>query len=262
MLRRIFYSNRIVLWAIVLNTLLIFVGGFWPGNEYFDVLDAAFTLFFLSEAIYKISREGWSHYWSDGWNRFDFIVIVLALPSLVNPFVDHNVPNNLLLALRSFRLFKSFKMLKFVPNVKDLLKGFKMAFKASFIVVLAFIILLVVFSILTSLLFGPLAPEYFGNPGISMYSIFRLFTVEGWYEMPDAIAANSNALAGTLARIYFSLLLFGGGIIGMSLINSVFVDAMTADNNDVLVEKLNAIEKKINKLMTQEENGEQKEGVD
>lgn len=93
-------------------------------------------------------------------------------------------------------------------------------------------VILIVFSIVTTFLFGDLAPTYFGNPGLSVYSLFRLFTIEGWYEMPEAIAANVGQTMAVFARIYFSILLFSGGIIGMSLVNSIFVDAMAADNND------------------------------
>ena len=48
--------------------------------------------------------------------------------------------------------------------------------------------------------------------------------------------------------MYFCLLLCGGGIIGMSFINSVFVDAMVEDNNDDMKEQLNRIEEKLEKL--------------
>ena len=41
---------------------------------------------------------------------------------------------------------------------------------------------------------------------------------------------------------------FMGGIIGMSLVNSIFVDAMAADNNDEVLEKLNQLEKKLDKM--------------
>jgi voltage-gated sodium channel len=81
-----------------------------------------------------------------------------------------------------------------------------------------------------------------------VYSIFRLFTIEGWYDMPEAIATNGGTTMAVLARIYFSILLFMGGIIGMSLVNSIFVDAMAADNNDEVLEKLNELEKKVDKL--------------
>jgi voltage-gated sodium channel len=212
------------------------------------ILDCLFTMLFLIEAIVKIRVRGFSGYWSDGWNRFDFILVLLALPSCINLFVDALPGTNILLSLRTMRAFKSFRMLKFIPNIDSLLNGVKLAFKASYIVAIGLIVLLVVFSIITTFLFGSVAPQYFGNPALSVYSIFRLFTIEGWYDMPEAIATNGGTTMAVLARIYFSILLFMGGIIGMSLVNSIFVDAMAADNNDEVLEKLNELEKKVDKL--------------
>ena len=63
--------------------------------------------------------------------------------------------------------------------------------------------------------------------------------------MPEAIAANSGTGMAVFARIYFSILLFIGGIIGMSLVNSIFVDAMVADNNDEVLKKLEELEQKL-----------------
>ena len=74
------------------------------------------------------------------------------------------------------------------------------------------------------------------------------FTVEGWYEVPDAIAVATSPLIGKISRLYFCLLLCAGGIIGMSFVNSVFVDAMAEDNNDNVIEQLNRIEKKLEEL--------------
>ena len=50
------------------------------------------------------------------------------------------------------------------------------------------------------------------------------------------------------AKVVFSLLLIFGGIIGMSLINSIFVDEMVSDNNDDVKQQLRAIEEKLDKL--------------
>ena len=137
---------------------------------------------------------------------------------------------------------------KFVPHIDSLINGVKLAFKASYIVAIGLIVLLVVVSIITTFLFESVAPQYFGNPALSVYSIFRLFTIEGWYDMPEAIAMNGGATIAVFARVYFSVLLFLGGILGMSLVNSIFVDAMAADNNDEVLEKLNELEKKLDEL--------------
>ena len=128
-----------------------------------------------------------------------------------------------------------------VPHISELLNGIKNAIQSSLLVCIAFVVLLLVVSISTTSLFGRVCPDHFGNTGISLYSIFRLFTIEGWYNLPDEIAAKGSSTIGVLARIYFSVLLFAGGILGMSLINSVFVDAIMADNNDDVKQELEEI---------------------
>ena len=245
---KLLLSERLMLIAILLNTCIIFIGGFFPGSVLTGVLDVCFTLLFLAEAGAKIRHLGWQEYWRNGWNRFDFVIVLLALPSLADPFVEGTTSTGVILAFRALRVFKSFRLFHFVPNVSRLISGVKLAMRSSFLVCIAFVVLLIIFSIMTSAIFGSYAPEYFGNPLLSVYSTFRLFTVEGWYEMPDAIAARGGAWAGVVARVYFSLLLFVGGIIGMSLINSIFVDAMTADNNDDVMKKLEQLEKKLDRI--------------
>lgn len=233
---------------VIINTSIMYIGGFYNESYIFVVLDSIFTLLFLVEAIVKIKTYGWKAYWSDGWNKFDFILVLCAMPSLLNLVADTGLSTNILLSFRTFRAFKSFRLFQFIPNIEYLIRGVKLACKASFVVVIAFLILLLVFSILTSTIFGSIAPEYFGDPATATYSIFRLFTIEGWYEMPDAIARNSQEGMSTFAKVYFSILLFAGGIIGMSLVNSIFVDAMAQDNNDEVMDKLKEIEKKIDEM--------------
>lgn len=247
--KRFFTNDIIMLVLVLINTGIIFISGFIPeqGGTLL-IIDSLFTLLFLLEAVVKIQVHGFSGYWSNGWNRFDFILVLLALPSCINVFGYDFPGTNILLSLRMMRAFKSFRLLKFIPNVDSLLNGIKLAFKASYIVAIGMIVFLLIFSIITTFLFGSVAPEYFGNPALSVYSIFRLFTIEGWYEMPEAIAANSGTAMAVFARIYFSILLFMGGIIGMSLVNSIFVDAMAADNNDEVLDKLSQLEKKLEKM--------------
>lgn len=249
-------NERIMLWAIVLNTIVMYVGGFWPDISFFELSDSLFTFVFICEAAAKIKTYGWKNYWQSGWNKFDFIVLLIALPSIVSPFIDHSMATNTILAMRSLRLFKSFKMLRFIPNIHKLLEGIKLALKASPLVFMAFAVFIIIFSILTSTIFGEIVPEYFGNPAVSLYSIFRLFTIEGWYEFPEAIAANGGQFLGVFARCYFSVLMFLGGMIGMSFVNSIFVDAMAEDDNNEIIEKLKQMERKLDTMTKNQFNEE------
>ena len=208
--------------------------------------------FFLVEALVKIRTYEWKNYWGDNWNKFDFIITLVAIPSLMNLFTETGLATNVLLSLRSLRIFKSFRLLKFIPNINGLLKGIGLAMKASLIVSIAFAVLLLIISILSSTLFGKTAPDLFGDPGLSLFTIIRLFTGDGWAEIPTQIAENSTEFTGRLVRILFAALFFLGGILGLSLVNSIFVDAMAGDNNDEVLQKLDELEKKIDTIKKDE----------
>ena len=105
--------------------------------------------------------------------------------------------------------------------------------KASVGVFIILFILLLTFAMGATLMFGEIAPEYFGDPIISTYSLFKVFTVEGWFEIPDKLAENPGAAhLINWMRLYFVAAVMVGGILGLSLANAIFVDEMTADNTD------------------------------
>lgn len=247
-LKSFFTNDRIMLSLVVVNTITIFIGGYFSASKLFVGIDSFFTLLFLAEAIVKINVYGWKEYWTDGWNKFDFIITLVAIPSLMNIFVETGFATNILLSLRTLRVFKSFRLLKFIPNINGLLKGIGVAVKTSFIVCVAFAILLLIISILSSTLYGKIVPELFGDPGSSLFTIFRLFTGDGWSEIPTEIAANSSELVGRLTKIVFAIIFFIGGILGLSLVNSIFVDALAGDNNDEVLRRIDELEKKIDNL--------------
>jgi len=144
---------------------------------------------------------------------------------------------------------KFFRFIKFFPNINDLIRGIQRALRASLVILMGFFVFVFIISVLSCFLYKDIAPEYFHNPMTSFYTIFRIFTVEGWYEIPDMIANNSTPSIGILSKIYFSVILLLGGIFGLSLVNSIFVDAMVSDNNDELERKINSLENKIDKLI-------------
>lgn len=246
--KSIFTNDKFILAIIILNTISIFIGGYFPESLAFRVVDSVFTILFLVEAIVKIRAVSFKTYWLDGWNRFDFVITIAALPSLLNLFIDGSIAMNVLLTFRVLRIFKSFRLFRFIPNISKILSGIKMAMKASFVVALGSGVLLLLLAILTSAIFGQIVPDYFGTPGAALFNTFRIFTIEGWYEIPEAISSLSSNAMGVFAKIYFAVMLFVCGILGMSLINSIFVDAAVSDNNDELIKKLDKMEDMIREL--------------
>jgi voltage-gated sodium channel len=240
---------------ILLNAVSLFVLSMYPASSRYDTvwfdIDYGCTAFFVIEALLKIRRFSWRGYWESGWNRFDFIIILVSLPAFIEPFMDVHGFSTILI-LRIGRLFRMLRLVNFIPNRDHLGAGIARALKASFGVLVGLFIINLVLSIGASFLFSHLAPEHFGTPFLSMYTMFKVFTIEGWYEIPDLLASRADGQEWAyLARMYFVVSVTIGGILGLSLANAVFVDEMTMDNTRDLEQKVDRLADEIHSLRTE-----------
>jgi len=248
-IKRIFINDHVILGVILLNTVVIYLQESGVSHPVIFGLDIACTLIFVAEMVVKHIELGAKSYWRDGWNRMDGILVIVSLPSLVTPFVDaSSVDFSVLLTLRLMRVLRFFRVLHFFPKISQIGAGLKRALRDSGVVLLGFFILLFIFGMINCSLYREVAPQYFATPLDAIYSVFRIFTVEGWYEIPDAIMAATSPLIGKLSRLYFCFLLGAFGLLGMSFINSVFVDAMVEDNNDDVKYQLDRIERRLEQM--------------
>lgn len=256
--KKLLLNQKFILVLIVINAVTIFIEEFGEYPRILDYLEALFTLLFICEAVVKISTWGAKKYFSDAWNIMDFVLVLIALPSLALLFGQNATweHTNVFLTLRVLRVFKSFRLIRFMPDVDNFIASVKRALRASYIILFGFFILIFITALISCSLFKGVAPEYFDNPLTSIYSIFRLFSIEGWYEIPDLIAERTSPMVAFWTKAFFSALLLIGGILGLSLVNSIFVDAMVADNTDELEDetrqlkdKIDSLEKKIDELL-------------
>ena len=233
--------------AILINAAVIFSLYFPAIREHKTLIqiDHFFVVFFLIEAIVKLFIYKPKKYFANNWNWFDFIIVVVSLPSLFMTFLPLPDTSSLLL-LRIFRLARLFRFMAFVPHLSMILSGLGRALRASVFVLIVLLFLNLILAVLTCHFYQEMAPKYFGNPLISAYTVFQLFTVEGWNEVADVIANNSTGeYAIGFSRFFFVLIVLIGGIFGMSLANAVFVDEMTMDNNKALEDKIDELQTEI-----------------
>ena len=257
-------SDRLVMAVIVLNAsalVLHEMAAGSPAERWWFWIDYACVVFFLAEALAKIGRDGWKDYWSSGWNRFDFTVVVVSLPALLGPFFDVS-QFAVVLILRLGRLFRLFRVLRFIPNLDHLVAGIRRALRASVGVFLGLLLINLILAVMATLMFRKIDPEHFGNPVVSGYSVFQVFTVEGWNEIAENLVekvegnveeaegpkvASSRAMVFG-ARIFFVVAVLVGGILGLSLANAVFVDEMMMDNTENLERKVDALTEEVRRL--------------
>lgn len=241
-----FLHDNNVTWLIVINCFITFMLSFNNIPLYIhDILvnlDLYLTLIFGVEVGIKLKVFG-KRFFKKGINIFDLIVISLGiLPLFFSAYLERL---DFLLVLRTVRIFKCTRLFRAIPNFERLLTNLKIAFRASIGVIVGIFILIFIISIILSSLYSKVVPEYFGNPIESIYTVFRMFTIEGWYDIPNAIADNTSPLIGTISKIAFCLIVLIGGMFGMSFVTSSFTDELAIDNNDNVMKELQELKEMI-----------------
>ena len=253
-----FISDRLVMAVIVLNATALVLHEMAarsaPSRTLWFWVDYVCVVYFLVEAALKIRLDGWPRYWANNWNKFDFSVVIISLPALLGPFLDVS-EFAFVLILRLGRLFRLFRVLRFIPDLDHLVLGIKRALRASVGVFLALLLINLILAVMATVLFRDLDPKHFGNPVVAGYSIFQVFTVEGWNEIANGLEEREEVenpadarLLVTGTRIFFVVAVLVGGILGLSLANAVFVDQMMMDNTETLEAKVDALSEEIKRL--------------
>ena len=254
-LSKLFLNETFIMLIVILNGIVIFLQCYYTSRELsFQRLahvDSFFTILFVIEAFVKIKSLTFREYWSDKWNKCDFVITAVTTFSLIQYVFPNQFTEaiGVISAIRTLRVLKLIRLMRFIPNLSSVVNSLRLAVRTSWVIIFAFLIIIFIISIVTCTIFRNIAPEYFANPFDSMYNTFRIFTVEGWYEIPNAITGGeSSTVVMSLVRLYFSLILFFGGIIGMGLITSILVDAMAADNNDEVLRQIKSLKEELEKL--------------
>lgn len=170
------------------------------------------------------------------WNTFDFIIVGASLPTILLLIPNYDGVNlNFILVCRTVRLFKALRLFKLLRNDVDrLMQGIAVACRKAFPVIVIFLILMLTLGFVlcfASTHFG-IGTKYFDTPLNASFTLFQLFTYDGWRTIPDSVAKDAHALwpacwwLDTAVNMIFCIIVGLGGIIGIALINSVFVDGM------------------------------------
>ena len=248
--------SRIVAIVIGINAIVITLGafrqieiliGFW-----LSWIDILCEVFFLIEITVRIRKFGFKTFFGNNWNKFDFIVVVASSPVLLTPFYPM-AKFNVLLMLRLARLIRIFKLLYFIPHRERLITGIGRALNASVGVFLGLLFILSIIAVGGTYLFGNVSEEMFGDPIRSAYTIFTIFTMDGWPDVADAlIKTNDPVQWGLLVKAYMIFAVIVGGIFGLSILNAVFVDQLISDQTEGLESRLSRMELLLQELRDKE----------
>lgn len=168
------YFSKTIMLVIILNALLIGLETYpsiYNSNvELFRTLDNVVLLIFIVEMVLKLSAYRFE-YFRDGWNLFDFGIVMLSIV-----FINTNIVS----VLRIVRVLRILRTITAFPSLRRLVKVLFMSVPAMGSTLFLIGILFYIYAIIGTFFFSSVAPQYFGNLQLSFLTLFQVFTLDSW----------------------------------------------------------------------------------
>lgn len=174
-----------IIFVIMVSAVMVGVKTYqlspWLVNT-FVFLDWMITLVFLFEIMIRfIATPKRLDFFKDPWNIFDTIIVTVS----IIPLED----SEMVLVARLVRVFRVMRMISIIPELRILMNSFFKALpRLGYVMSLMFIIFYI-YAAFGSLFFEKVNSELWGDIAISLLTLFRVMTFEGWtdilYEVMD-----------------------------------------------------------------------------
>jgi voltage-gated sodium channel len=242
------------------------VPGFWGGtvNAYTllgddGLVDMFILVTFCVEVVLKVvacrfkpQRYFYHDGALDGWNNFDFLIVVGSLPGIA----DAIGLGSMIVLLRLLRLLRVLKLVKSLPQLRVIVVALLKGMKSIGFIGIILLLVYYMFAILGIILFRENDPWHFGTLHVAMLTLFRVATGEDWtdvmyinmygclyYGYDDdatfggkfACDKNGNVSNGMpfVSMLYFVIFFTIGGLVLLTLFIGVVSMGMDDANNDV-----------------------------
>lgn len=152
-----------------------------------------------------------SRFFGDPWRVFDLVVVGIAVVPAGSAFA----------VLRAVRVLRVLRLVSLVPSMRRVIDALLKALPGMASIVGLLGLVLYVFAVMATKLFGAMAPEFFGNLGASLFTLFQIMTVEGWPDIARSVMTQSP-----LSWIFFVVYLLVATFMVLNLFIAVVVNAM------------------------------------
>lgn len=199
------------------------------------LLDQIIIYVFLGEIILKLLAEGkrpWQ-YFTDPWNLFDFIIVAIC-------FIP-NIDTHFVMVLRLARILRVFRIISIFPKLQILVNALLKSIPSMGYVVILLSLIFYIYAVLGSFLFAHEDPVHFGSLHISMITLFKVLTLEGWADImniqlygSDDLSLQTEMKPGALGVVvYFVSFILIGAMIVMNLFIGVIMNSMQESNQEL-----------------------------
>jgi voltage-gated sodium channel len=149
-------------------------------------------------------------YFKDGWNCFDFAIIILSLLPIAGQFSTVG---------RLVRLLRITRLITKSTELRAIVSTLVHSIPSIFNILILLSILFFIYAIVGYHLFRNVDPQHWSSFPISATTLFQIITLEGWVDVMEPIILN----LGPIYWLYFASFILIGTFIVINLFISVIV---------------------------------------
>lgn len=224
-----------ITFVIVLNVLLLAATFHGESSEFTrakEICNIIFSAIFGAEAALKIFSFGWTIYNKSGWNKFDFVLVVISAFDLLFSFIAVGFARIVKVLqvqklLRLLRISRMFKLIRGLKGIRSLFATLVISLPAFWNVGALILLLFFVYAYTGVLIFGtaergPHLNEHanFENFPMAMLTLFRVATNDEWKGIMEGCMKES----AVLSIPYFITFVLTISIIMLNLFTAVIIE--------------------------------------
>ncbi|KAJ1512388.1 Cation channel sperm-associated protein 3 [Coelomomyces lativittatus] len=185
-LKHIVYSSQFsnfLLFVIILNCITIALEVSLPSDQlsFAAYFDNFYLSIYILEFIGKFYVDKWA-YFNNGYNRFDFVILLISIVQYILQFLDVNLSNfTFLRVFRSLRALRSFRSIGSIRKLQVIVNALLRTLRKNVLDIIACLfIFMFLFSVMGYYLFGTGEnglPQYFGSLSKGLLTLMSYITV-------------------------------------------------------------------------------------
>ena len=209
--------NGIVIGLETSSAVMDSVGG------WLKALDRLFLAIFMAEAVAKILCLGPKRYFKDGWNLFDFSIVVASLIPATGQFAT---------LARLARILRILRLVSAFPELRLVVQTLVRSIPSMGHVVMLMSIIFYIYAVAGYYLFHEIDPTHWRDLGISLLTLFRVVTLEDWTDVMYAALEHHS-----WAWIYFVSFV----VLGTFVVVNLFIAVVLNNLDEAKAERLEAL---------------------
>ena len=233
-----------VIFVIVFSALMVGAKTYNIPEQFLTLinwLDISITIIFLIEIIIRfLGEEHKKHFFHNGWNVFDTVIVLVSLTPVDN--------SELAFVGRLVRVFRVLRMVSVIPELRVLINSLIRALPELGYVLLLMFIIFYIYGAVGSMFFAKINPELWGDISISLLTLFRVMTFEDWTDvMYETMAVYPLSWIYYLTFIFFTAFAFLNMVIGI-VVNNLETENARHRHDDLHLPDINDVYNEIQEL--------------